>query len=219
MLPRAGATASGNPMLEYARWKYVVLVLIIVLGTLFSIPNLYPQDPAVQITGNRGKVVDDALVARVKGALDASKLPYKSVAIEDGRVMVRLADGDQQLAASERLHEELGDDYTAALNLASTVPAWLDAIRARPMTLGLDLQGGVHFLMEVDRTAALDKQQERFVDDIRNYLREKNLRYRSVDRTPDGIRIVMRSEADRGSAFTNLSRDMPVLDIADQPVA
>ena len=207
-------------MLEYARWKYVVLVLVILAGVLFSIPNLYPQDPAVQITGNRGKVVDEALVKRVKGALDGSKLAYKSVAIEDGRVMVRLADGDQQLAASERLHEELGDDYTAALNLASTVPGWLDAVRARPMTLGLDLQGGVHFLMEVDRAAALEKQQERFVEDIRNYLREKNLRYRGVDRTPDGgIRIAMRSEEDRSSAFTNLSRDMPVLDIADQPVA
>ena len=202
-------------MLEYARWKYILLAFILVAATLYSLPNLYPQDPAVQVSGNRGATVDEALREKVEATLTGAKIPFKSIEVEDKRLMVRLTSGEQQLAAAEQLHDALGDDYTAALNLASTVPPWLDAIRARPMTLGLDLQGGVHFLMEIDREAALDKQQERYVDDIRTYLRDKDLRYKQVTRTPEGLLIVMRSQADRDQAFTSLSRDMPALEISD----
>jgi len=205
-------------MLEYARWKYVVLVLVLIVATIWSLPNLYPQDPAVQVSGNRGSVVDDALKEKVQGALETAKIPFKSIEIEDRRLLVRLANGDQQLAAASVLHDALGEQYNSALNLASTVPAWLDAIWAKPMTLGLDLQGGIQFLMEIDRKAALDKQQERYVDDIRTYLRDKNLRYRQVTQTPDGILVVMRDQADRDSTFTNLSRDMPIFEFNDRPV-
>ncbi|HVF36146.1 MAG TPA: protein translocase subunit SecD [Candidatus Saccharimonadia bacterium] len=206
-------------MLEYARWKYVVIALVVLLATIYSLPNLYPQDPAVQVSGNRGAIVDDALRASGQAALDEAKIAYKSIELADERLLVRLASGDQQLAAAEKLDDALGDEYTTALNLAPTVPAWLDAIRAKPMALGLDLQGGVHFLMEIDREAALDKQQERFVDDLRTYLRDKNLRYRQVTRTPDGLLIVMRSEADRDSAFTGMSRDFLALELEDRPVS
>src|SRR5687767_2068437 len=204
-------------MLEYARWKYVVLVLVLIAATLYSLPNLYPQDPAVQVSGNRGTVVDEALKARVTTALDAAKIPYKAVEVDDDRLLARLTSPDHQLAAAEKIDAELGDDYTTALNLASTVPAWLEAIKGKPMTLGLDLQGGVNFLMEIDRAGALEKQQERYVDDLRTYLRDKDLRYKQVTRTPEGLLIVMRNQADRDSAFTSLSRDMPALEIVDAP--
>ena len=112
-------------MLQYSTWKYVVAALVIAASLFFSLPNLYPQDPAVQVAANRGNVVDDSLVLRVRGVLDAAKVPAKSVAIEKGNVVVRTTSPDLQTAAADTLRAELGTGYTVALNLASTVPDWL----------------------------------------------------------------------------------------------
>ena len=206
-------------MLEYARWKYVLLAIILVVGLVYSLPNLYPQDPAVQVSGNRGVVVDEAVKEKVQGALDAAKIPYKSIELEEERLLVRLQSGEQQLVAAETLRGAIGEGYTAALNLAPTVPAWLESIGAKPMTLGLDLQGGVQFLMQLDRTAALASQATRMEDELRNYLRDQKITYRSVRLTNDGIEVVLRNEADRDQVFTKLSRDMPGLELADLPVS
>ena len=150
-------------MLEYPRWKFILAALILVLSTLYALPNLYKQDAAVQITANRGSVVDAALRDRVAGLLDAAGIPYKSVAEEGGNLLVRLA-SDDQLRAAQLLRSEFEGGYTVAQNLASTVPRWLELIGGRPMLLGLDLQGGVHFLLQVDQKAALEKRETAYAE-------------------------------------------------------
>lgn len=204
-------------MLEFPRWKLILLGLIVLFGLLFSLPNLFPQDPAVQISANRGSTLDEALKERVQGALEKAKIPFKAIAIDEGRLLVRLTDSEAQLPAADTLRDEIGEGYVVALNLASTVPEWLASIGGSPLTLGLDLQGGVHFLMQIDEKAAQEKQQERFVDDLRSMLRIKGIRYRSVNRTPQGIVLTMRSKADRDAAYGEISRDLPQLLVSDGP--
>ena len=202
-------------MHEFPRWKLILLGLVVLAGFLFSLPNLFPQDPAVQVSANRGSVLDDAVKERVQGALEKAKIPFKAIDLEEGRLLVRLTDSERQLPAADALRAEIGEGYTVALNLASTVPAWLSSIGGTPFTLGLDLQGGVHFLMQIDEKAAQDKQMERFVDDLRSMLRTKGIRYRSVNRTPQGIVMTLRSKADRDAAYGEISRDMPQLLLSD----
>jgi preprotein translocase subunit SecD len=173
-------------MLTYARWKYAVLVLVLVLSTLYALPNVFPQDPSVQISANRGGKVDAALVTRVREALGRAGVPAKAVEQDADDILVRLPGADQQVRAADTLREALGNDYVVALNLASTVPAWLESIRARPMQLGLDLQGGVHFKMQVDQQAAREKRIEALAEDVRVQLREAGIRYESVERRADG---------------------------------
>jgi preprotein translocase subunit SecD len=208
-------------MLEYARWKVVVAAVVMTLAVIYSLPNLFPQDPAVQVSANRGNVVDGALRERTQGVLEERKIAFKSIELDDAaqRLLVRLNDNDSQPRAQEALAGALGDGYTVALNLASTVPSWLTSIGGNAMALGLDLRGGVHFLMEVDQRAALDKQGNRLADDIRALLRENDVRYRRVDRGAQGIVAVLQSEADRAEAFKLLTRDLPTLALADGPVA
>lgn len=207
-------------MLEYARWKLVVAALVTIVAAIYSFPNLFPQDPAIQISANRGAIVDEALKERVQGVLEQHELPFKAIEIsEDGsRLLVRLLTADEQLPAQQKLRDALGDDYTVALNLASTVPAWLTAIGARAMTLGLDLQGGVHFLMEVDQRAAKDKMIERLVDDARTLLRDEGVNYRSVTRTPTGFTVTLADAAERDRAASLLARDLVELAVEDGAV-
>ena len=129
-------------MLEFARWKYVLAALVLLASAFYAMPNLFPQDPAVQISANRGEV-DAAVKSRIEALLKANGIVPRRVAIEDGNLLVRLANSDDQLKASDLIRPELDGRYTSALNLASTVPSWLSKLGAKPMTLGLDLQGGV----------------------------------------------------------------------------
>ena len=169
-------------MLEYARWKYVAILFVVLVSALYALPNIYPQDPSVQVTANNASKADAALEKRVEQALAAAKLTPKSVAIEDGKVMARFDDVEVQAKAADAVGTALGSDYTVALNLATTMPEWLGWFKAKPMQLGLDLQGGVHFLMEIDRTAAIDKRMNALLDGIRADLREAGIRYESVER-------------------------------------
>ena len=202
-------------MLEYARWKYVVAVLVLIVATIYSLPNLYPQDTAVQIAATRGGTVDEALKERVQGVLERSQIGFKSIAIEDNNLLVRLADPNLQIRAADTVRGEVGQGYVVALNLASTVPDWLTSIGANPMKLGLDLQGGVHFLMEVDQKAALEKRETGFVDDIRGLLRESKIPYSGVDRGANGILIRLRDAADRNAAASLVGREVPQLLVED----
>jgi len=204
-------------MLEFARWKYVLAVLIFVFGILYSLPNLYPQDTALQITGTRGLTVNDGLGKRVSGILDGGGIGYKAADIEQGNLLVRLVDPSDQIRAADMVRKALGSDYIVALNLASTVPDWLQAIGATPMVLGLDLQGGVHFLMEVDQRAALEKRENAFADDIRTLLRDQKIGYATVDRGANGIEVQLRDVADRNRAASLIGRDLPDLVLEDAP--
>ncbi|MER3547141.1 MAG: protein translocase subunit SecD, partial [Rhodanobacteraceae bacterium] len=202
-------------MTDFPRWKYALVAIVLALGLLYASPNLFRPQPAVQISANHGAVIDAALQKKVQSTLDQSKIPYQDVTIQGDRLLVRFANTDVQLRASDVLHLALGDDYTVALNLATTVPSWLQAIGARAMPLGLDLQGGVHFLMQVDQNAVLVKQQQRYLDDIRSLLREKNIRYDSVTPSGQGVQVVLRSAADRDAAANAIAAEEPDLTISN----
>ena len=200
-------------MLEYARWKYVAILVVLLLSTLYALPNIYPQDPSVQVTANRGSTVDAGLRQRVEASLRKAGIATKSVEIgKDGNLLVRLPSPDAQVKAADLLRPQLGSGYVVALNLASTVPDWLQAIGAKPMLLGLDLQGGVHFLMQVDQQAALAKRFEATAEDIRVLLRDNRIAYTAVERRPDGtIVATLAPNADAAKATSLIARDLPTL--------
>ncbi|MEO8669740.1 MAG: protein translocase subunit SecD [Tahibacter sp.] len=209
-------------MNDFPRWKYVLVVIVVLLGVLYALPNFYLKESAVQISANRGATVDGALKEKVQGMLETKKLPFKSIEIDGDRMMVRLGidathadNATTAKEAFETLRTELGENYIVAQNLASTVPAWLAAVHAQAMPLGLDLQGGVHFLMEVDQKDVLEKQETRFTDDIRTVLRDKNIRYQSVNRSAQGIVAVLRSEEDRRRASLEIVRGVPEVTVTD----
>lgn len=191
-------------MLTYPRWKFALALLVLLASVLYSLPNLYPQDPSVQITANRGAKIDAALQAQVASTLATAGVKPKSIALDqDGNLLVRLNDADQQTRASDALGQVLGSNYVVALNLASTVPGWLSSLGAKPMLLGLDLQGGVHFEMQVDRDAAIAKKVEAYLEDIRGVLRDNRIRYLSVDRS--GATTIRVQLADAGQSEQALS--------------
>lgn len=206
-------------MSDFPRWKYALVLVVLLFGIVYALPNAFPPQPAVQISGNRGAAVDAALKGKVQALLATAKVPVTTVDVDDkaGRLLARFGNADAQSKASDALRTGLGDDYTVALNQASTVPGWLQAINANSMPLGLDLQGGVHFLMEVDQNAVIDTQENRYTDDIRALLREKKVNYDSVTRNArgQGVNIVLRTDADRQQAVTLIGADYPDLQVAD----
>ncbi|MCH6483990.1 protein translocase subunit SecD [Pseudoxanthomonas sp. LH2527] len=177
-------------MLEFPRWKYALILIVVLASALYALPNLYPQDPSVQITANRGFAIDAALRGRVDAALKDAGVQAKEVDTEAASMLVRLPSLEAQTTANDALRKALGDDYLVALSLASTVPDWLGATGARPMVQGLDLQGGVHFVLQVDQKAALDKRVDGYVEDTRVTLRDKRIRYTSVERRPNNSIVV-----------------------------
>ena len=188
-------------MLEYSRWKHVVLLLVVLISALYALPNIYPQDPSVQIAGNHGAKIDDALKAKVAAALAKAGVKPTKTEMQGENLLVRIGDLDRQKVAADAVRESLGDDYVVAQNLASTVPKWLTWLRAEPMALGLDLQGGVHFQMEVDKKAAIDKRFDIYLSDIRSALRDAGVDYESIERNGDrGIEIQLNKAADAGKA-------------------
>jgi len=198
-------------MFEFPKWKFGLVAGLVFLAALYSLPNLFPQEPAIQISANRGATVDEVLQGRVEGALKGKKIDFFGLERTDTRLMVRVRSADDQLLAQTTLSEDLGDKFTVAMNLASTVPAWLQALHAKPMTLGLDLQGGVHFLMEVDQQAAREKLEERYVSEIYQLLRAEKIPYRSVVRTRDGLSINLLNVEDRAKALAEISGKAPDL--------
>jgi preprotein translocase subunit SecD len=199
-------------MLEFPRWKYALILIVLLFSTLYALPNIYPQDPSVQITANRGGSLDDALRQRIEGALDEAGVPAKSVELDAGNMLVRLPGLDAQTRAADALRPVLGEDYIVALNLASTVPDWLQSLGARPMLLGLDLQGGVHFVLQVDQKAALDKRLDAYADEVRSVLRDNRVRYESVERRPDGSMVATLAGAgDADRAMDLLATAQPTL--------
>ena len=200
-------------MLVYGRSKYILALLVLLLSALYALPNIYPQDPSVQITPNRGAKIDAAFRQRVDATLKAAGVVPKKVEVQNGgELLVRLNTPDAQIRASDVLRDAVGSNYVVALNLASTVPGWLRAVGARPMLLGLDLQGGVHFLMQVDQKAALEKRFESYAEDLRVMLRENRIRYESVERRPDNSIVVTMAPGEKTDAAQALiAKNLPTL--------
>jgi preprotein translocase subunit SecD len=201
-------------MLDTPRWKKIIIMLVMAWAVIYTVPNLFPQDPAVQIGGKTAADIDEALKERVQGVLEKAKIDFKQIAIENKQLLVRLKDGKAQNAAHKAIGEVLNPTnsatYTVALNMASTVPGWLRAIRARPMALGLDLQGGVHFLMEVSEADIKAQNETRLVDEISGLLKSERLRG-TVTRGPSGPVATLRNAADRNTFMGLLQGRYPAV--------
>ncbi|MDG6896837.1 preprotein translocase subunit SecD [Actinobacillus delphinicola] len=165
---------------RYPLWKNLMVIIVVAIGVLYSLPNLYGEDPAVQITGTKGIQADTAVLADVQQVLTKNHLDAKSISLHDGNILVRFKNTDVQLLAKDDIAQALGDNYSVALNLAPATPKWLADIGGTPMKWGLDLRGGVRFLMQVDMNAALKKHQQQLEDSLRTDLRKAHFRYRSI---------------------------------------
>jgi len=176
-------------MNRYPLWKYIMLLVVLAVGVLYALPNLYGQQPAVQVSKSGGGVPTPALVQRVERELTDAGMPPKNVTLDEGRLLALYESAETQLKAAGVLKRKLGDDYIVALNLAPSTPGWLRAINAKPMALGLDLRGGVHFLMEVDMETVFNDTYDRFARDLPRFLRDESIRYQRASRDGDSVRL------------------------------
>jgi preprotein translocase subunit SecD len=202
-------------MNQYPLWKYLLLVFVLLVGVIYALPNVYGEDPALQISGGRSATVDTVTHDKVIAALQTADIPVKAIELKPGQLLVRFNDTEAQLKAVDYVKSALGTDYTIALNLAPATPAWLEKANALPMYLGLDLRGGVHFLMEVDMKAAAEQATERYSNDIRTLLRDARIRYASIRAEEQGVRVLFRSEADREQSRKLLGKELPLLVLED----
>ena len=182
---------------HYPWWKWAVIALVIVPGLFYALPNLFGNDPGIQIRGVRGSAIESADFDRVRTLLSAAGLDPKGAVLDEDGLRLRFVSPEMQLKARDVLQQELGTQYTVALTLLPDAPAWLTSVGARPMYLGLDLRGGVHFLMEVDMASVVRRAEDRYVTDIRARLREEKIRYEGVRRIPEGGIEVQLREADQ----------------------
>ncbi|MEZ5539785.1 MAG: protein translocase subunit SecD [Pseudomonadales bacterium] len=194
---------------RYPLWKNILVVVILTLGIIYATPNLYHPDPAIQITGESGgREMTEAIQNQAVDALKQAGIGIKATEFSKASILVRLESREQQLAAKDAAEKVLGADFIVALNLASTTPAWLTSMGAKPMKLGLDLAGGVHFLLEVDTSAMLSKKVEAVADDMRRELRDANLPSRQWSVKQDGKTVVVRfpDEANRSAAMSAIRK-------------
>jgi preprotein translocase subunit SecD len=208
-------------MNDFPRWRYALVVAVMLFGILYALPNAFVPAPAVQVTANRGVApIDQSVLQKAAAALAAQHITAGEVTLKDDHLLATFSNTDVQKSGADAIKTALGDDYTVAFKLQSTVPTWLQAIGARSMPLGLDLQGGVHFLMQVDQNDAIDKQETSYADDVRSVLRQKNIRYESVTRNAvrgQGVAVILRSADDRSKASDAIATEYPDLNLANGP--
>jgi preprotein translocase subunit SecD len=192
--------------MRYPVWKYILIVLVLCISTVYSLPNLYPDEPAIQISGaNAGIKADQTVLRQAESALKQAGLAYHGPEVQAKGVLLRVQSNDNQLKAQAAIKRALGDSYVVALNLAPTTPSWLSNLGASPMKLGLDLRGGVHFLLEVDMSKILEQRQETYTSDIKSKLRDAKIAYRTVSDITNGLAIKFEKEEDRTAAKELLS--------------
>ncbi|MGI9948987.1 protein translocase subunit SecD [Vibrio hyugaensis] len=201
---------------RYPLWKYLMVFFAIITAALYALPNIYGEDPAIQVTGARGASVDMSTLDAVTKALDKEHLSHKSIALENGSILVRFNDTDTQISARDIISEALGKGKIVALNLAPATPDWLEAIGASPLKLGLDLRGGVHFLMEVDMDAAMEKLVGQQEEAFRSELREAKIRYRAIRPSgKEGVEVLLRNEEQLAEAKATLEKNHPDMNFVD----
>lgn len=166
---------------QYPTWKYVLICIVLFAGIIYASPNLFGDDPAIQISSTRASTVDSGTLGKIEALLENNQLIAKSLVLENGALLIRMNDTEAQLKAKDLIRDMLGNTYVVALNLAPATPNWLRSLNAMPMYLGLDLRGGVHFLMQVDMAAAVGQSLERYKGDFRTMLREEKVRYLSIN--------------------------------------
>ncbi|RUQ27977.1 MAG: protein translocase subunit SecD [Candidatus Competibacteraceae bacterium] len=204
-------------MNQYPWWKYLLIGLVMLWGLTFALPNLFGEDPAVQISGARANItVDAAFQNRVAALLDADKLPHQRLELDGDRLLIRFADTEEQLKAADILRDRLGRDYIVALNLASAAPGFLRAMGLNPMYLGLDLRGGVHFLMQVDMDATIKQVEDSYVEEIRAQLRSDKIQYSAVSRAGGGgVQVEFKDAAERDKAAQLLRKSLSGLQASE----
>ncbi|MCG3189567.1 MAG: Protein translocase subunit SecD [Burkholderiaceae bacterium] len=208
-------------MNRYPLWRYLLLAFALVVGLLYTLPNFYGEAPAVQVSSGKATLkLDASIVPRIESALGAAGVKADFVQFEGGSVKARFADTDTQLKAKEAIAKALNPDpsdpsYIVALNLLSRSPAWLGNLHALPMYLGLDLRGGVYFLMQVDMRSALSKKAESYAGDLRSLLREKDIRHAGISRDGETITVRFRDAEVRTQAQKLLADQLPDLQWAD----
>ncbi|MDN5522634.1 protein translocase subunit SecD [Pseudomonas sp.] len=200
---------------KYPLWKYALIVLVLVVGFIYSAPNLYPDDPAVQISGASSALqVNQADLDRVSKALVDAKIAVKGASLgEKGSGLIRLTNQEDQLPAKDVVRKALGDDYVVALNLAQTTPQWLRNLGASPMKLGLDLSGGVHFLLEVDMDKAMTARMKVYEGEVKTLLRKERVRYRSLPQQDGGIMLGFADDATREKARALIRKNFNDFDL------
>lgn len=202
---------------QYPLWKYLLVLTVLVLGGIYAAPNLYPDDPAIQLSGSSSSTtVDEAVIKHIKRALDKENVNYQTPELSERSALIRFNSNADQLRGKAVVTRALGDDFLVALNLAPTTPDWLLSMAATPMKLGLDLRGGVHFLLEVDMAEAVKQRMAVYSSEIRNLLREEKLRYRNISKQDDGgLLVKFVSEDVRNSAVDKLRSDYREFVISD----
>ncbi|MGH8703974.1 MAG: protein translocase subunit SecD, partial [Burkholderiales bacterium] len=209
-------------MNRFPVWKYALIALCVITALFYTLPNFFGESPAVQVSSAKATVkVDSALLARIEDALKKAGVPSTGVLLDPNGVRLRFADTDVQLKAKDLIEKALNPDpqnpsYVVALNLLSSSPNWLTAVRALPMYLGLDLRGGVHFLLQVDMQAALTKRLESFAGEVRSQLREKNVRFGGIAREGQTMRVRFRDAASRDRARALIAASIPDVVLAER---
>ena len=203
-------------MNRYPLWKYILMAVTLVAALLYTLPNLFGESPAVQVSSARTSIKPDAsLLTRANELVQAAGLTPEDGLFENGSVKLRFSNTEDQLKAKDAIQTGLGEDYIVALNLLSRTPAWLSKLGAKPMFLGLDLRGGVHFLLEVDMKAAVDKALEKTAGEVRRELRDKKIRYGRISRERDRVEIQLRDAETVDAAAQAVRRVLPHLAVAD----
>ena len=204
-------------MNRYPAWKYIVIGITLAFGLLYTLPNFFPEVPAVQVSSSKATVkIDNALLGTIEEALKGAGIAYRGADLDSVGIKVRFADTDTQLKAKDVLQTKLGDTYIVALNLLSSSPRWLASVGALPMYLGLDLRGGVHFLLQVDMKGALDKAADRYTTDIRSLMREKKVLYSGVSREGSNVVLRFKDAAERTRARIEIETAFADLDVKEQ---
>lgn len=191
---------------RYPLWKNIMVILVVAIGVLYSLPNLYGEDPAVQISGTRGQEANTTTLSNVQTLLNENHLTTKSIKLENGSILARFNNTDDQLLAKDKISEKLGNNYSVALNLAPATPKWLADIGGNPMKWGLDLRGGVRFLMEVDMNTALTKRQEQLQDGLYAELRKAKYPYTNIRAGENYSTLITLKNPDQLSSLQRLLR-------------
>ena len=200
-------------MNQYPMWKNVLIILIIAVGAFYALPNIYDQDPSIEITASRDRQVDQVLFDSLKQKLDGQQVVYKKMQLLENKIRIRFKTPELQLKGQAALVPLLPDGYTQALTLLPDLPGWLVELGAEPMYLGLDLRGGIHVLIDVDMDAAIKQSLERYTGDVRSFLRRQKLRYVTVKQTVDGIDVKFSDEQVRDKAEDELGNEFRNLTI------
>ncbi|MBF0255861.1 MAG: protein translocase subunit SecD, partial [Gammaproteobacteria bacterium] len=203
-------------MNRYSLWKNLLVLLVVLTGLVLALPNLFEQNPSIEIAALRDAKVDEPLRQRVMEQLKQADIPLHAAEFKGERLLLRFASSGDQLRAQEHLQGRIGDNLSMALTLSPNLPGWMVSVGLQPMYLGLDLRGGIHVLIDVDMDAALKQTQERYVDDIRTHLREQKLRYRTLRQEGDAIQVRFSDADTRNQARTALGNEFRSLEIREE---